>query len=143
MCIRDRKNLAPNPKFADKIAELKAKVPTKFTKYEGASVASLPKLKWNPLDGLGERSKSASASKPEGNEFNVVFTNEAGQPVKVFSINSEGEANPFGTLETAWSKPFKTRPGAVWMITDANALPLGYFTIGDRKAHAVIPASKP
>ena len=54
-------------------------------------------------------------------------------------VNRQGEPKPYGTLETGWSKPQQTRPGAVWMIADANDKPLGYFTIGDRTAHAVIP----
>ena len=36
----------------------------------------------------------------------------------------------------------QTRPGAVWMITraDSNDSPaIGYFTVGDRAARAVIP----
>jgi hypothetical protein len=55
-------------------------------------------------------------------------------------MNRKGEPQPYGTLETGWSKPYQTRPGAVWMITDADEKPLGYFTIGDRTAHAVIPS---
>ncbi len=130
------KNLAQNLKYADKIAHLKLHVPKKFAKYVGASVDSLPKLTWIPLAG-----KPAPASKPDGDQFNVVFSNKAGQPVKVFWMNRQGEPKSFGTLETAWSKPYQTRPGAVWMITNAKEKPLGYFTIGDRTAHAVIPTT--
>ena len=127
-------NLAPNPEFANKIDELKSYVPKKFAEYVGASVASLPKLRWTPL---GE--DTAPASKPDGDKFNVVFSNKAGRPIKVFWMNRKGEPRPYGTLETGWSKPYQTRPGAVWMITDADEKPLGYFTVGDRTAHAVIP----
>ena len=132
------KNLAPDVAFADKLAELKRYVPSEFAEYVGASVASLPKLKWVSLSG-----KMAPASKPDGDKFNVVFSNQAGRPMKVFWINRQGEPRPYGTLETGWSKPYQTRPGAVWMISDANEHPLGYFTVGDRTAHAVIPAVTP
>ena len=131
-------NLASNVDYADQLAELKSHVPKDFTKYVGASVDSLPKLKWMPLDG-----KTAPASKPDGDKFNVVFSNHSGQPRRVFWMNRKGEPQSYGTLETAWSKPFQTRPGAVWMIADPNEEPLGYFVIGDRAAHAVIPAVTP
>lgn len=131
-------NLAPNPKFTDKVAELKSHLPKKFAEYVGASVSSLPKLEWTPLGG-----KAAPASKPDGEKFDVVFSNEAGRPIKVFWMDRTGEPQPYGTLETGWSKPYQTRPGAVWMMTDANDRSLGYFTIGDRTAHAIIPAAKP
>ncbi len=127
-------NLAPNPNFADKIAELRSHVPNEFAEYVNASVDSLPKLKWNSLDG-----KSAPPSQLDGNKFNVVFSNNAGQPVKVYSMNRKGKPRPYGTLETGWRKPYETRPGAVWMITDIDERPLGYFSVGDRAAHAVVP----
>lgn len=131
-------NLALNPEFGGKLAELKSHVPDHFTEYVGGSVASLPKLTWTPLD-----QRKAPASKPDGNPFNVVFSNQAGRPMQIFWMNRKGEPQPYGTLETGWSKPYRTRPGAVWMIADEQEKPLGYFTIGDRAAHAVIPASTP
>jgi arylsulfatase A-like enzyme len=130
-------NLATKPEYADKLTELRAQVPKHFTEYVGASVASLPKLNWTPLSG-----ESAPPSKPDGNKLNVVFSNQSGRPVRVFWMNRQGQAKPYGTLETAWSKPYQTRPGAVWMITDASEEPLGYFTVGDRAARAVIPHAK-
>ena len=127
-------NLAVKPQFAEKIAELKSHVPERFAEYVNASVESLPRLKWTPLDG-----KPAPPSQPDGSKFNVVFSNKANQPVKVFWMNPKGKPRPYGTLETGWSKPYQSRPGAVWMIADANQRPLGYFSVGDRAAHAVVP----
>ncbi|MEM8671432.1 MAG: sulfatase-like hydrolase/transferase [Planctomycetota bacterium] len=128
------KNLASDPAFSEQKAELKAQAPEDFAEYVGASVASLPKLKWIALD-----DQTAPASKPDGNKFNVVFSNQAGQPRKVFWMDRKGEPRPYGTLETGWSKPYQTRPGAVWMIANADDTPLGYFKVGDRTAHAIIP----
>ncbi len=127
-------NLATKPESAAQIARLRSHVPTKFAKYENASVASLPELKWNPIN-----AEPAPASKPDGNKFNVVISNKSGQPATVFWMNRQGEPRPYGTLETAWSKPYQTRPGAIWMIGDAKGHPRGYFRVGDRQAHAVIP----
>lgn len=127
-------NLAAKPEFSEKLAELKLHVPKEFAEYVAASVGSLPKLKWNPLDG-----GSAPASQPDGNRFSVVISNKSGQPARVYWMDRKGEPKPYGTLETGWSKPYQTRPGAVWMIADPQGQPRGYFTIGDRTAHAVIP----
>ena len=129
-------NLAAKPEFAEKIADLKSHVPDNFAPYEGASIDSLTKLKWIPLN-----DERTPGSKPGGPEFDVHFTNKSGKPVKVFLMNRKGEQRPYGTLETGWSKPQQTRPGAVWMIAGPDDKPLGYFTVGDRTAHAVIPAA--
>ncbi|MEM8736527.1 MAG: iduronate-2-sulfatase, partial [Planctomycetota bacterium] len=115
--------------------------PRDFVEYENASVDSLPKLKWMDLANESENTK-APPSKPDGNRFSVVFSNKAEKPVRVFWMNRKGVAIPYGTLEEGWSKPYQTRPGAVWMITDINESPLGYFVVGDRTAHAVIPKSE-
>ena len=130
-------NLATKADSAAQLAKLKSHVPKTFAKYENASVGSLPKLKWNLLNG-----ENAPAAKPDGDKFNVVISNKSGQPAKVFRMSPTGEPKPYGTLETAWSKPYQTRPGDVWMIAGPNGEPRGYFTIGDRTAHAEIPADK-
>ncbi|QDT08246.1 hypothetical protein [Planctomycetes bacterium K23_9] len=93
-------NLAAKPGFAEKIAELKSHVPDNFAKYEGASIDSLPKLKWIPLN-----DKKAPASESDSPKFDVHFTNKRGKPVRMFQMNDEGVLKPYGTLETGWSKP--------------------------------------
>ena len=131
-------NLATNADFSAKLAELKSYAPSKFAEYENASVGSLPKLKWYPSN-----DQELPASKPDGNKFNVVISNQSGQPAKVSLMDVAGGPQPYGTLETAWSKPYETRPGEVWLISDATGEPRGYFRIGDRPAHAVIPPKHP
>lgn len=127
-------NLGEKAEFAAKIAELKSHVPQKFTEYVSASVESLPLLKWHPVDG-----EAVPKSKPDGNKFDLVFSNNSNQPAQVFRMKSNGEPQAFGTLETGWRKPYPARPGQVWFITDAAGKKLGYFRVGDRMAHAVIP----
>ena len=131
------KNLAKQQDSESEIAKLKLHVPKAFTKYVSASVSSLPLLTWQAIDG-----PVTLTSAPEGDEFNVVISNKSGIPVKVFQMDRKGEAQPYGTLEAGWSKPYGTRPGSVWLIAEANGKRLGYFTLGDRSAHAVIPAKK-
>ncbi len=79
-------------------------------------------------------------SDPDGDPFDVVFTNSRTDPVKVFWLDRGGKRKSYGTLEAGWRKPQKTRPGAVWLITDADGKPLGHFIVGDRTAQAIVPA---
>lgn len=131
-------NLAEEDGVQEVLGKLKALAPAEFVEYQNASVASLPKLEWIQLENGAEK-EMAPASKPDGNRFSVVFSNKAEKPVRVFWMNRKGEPRPYGTLEEGWSKPYQTRPGAVWMITDIDENPLGYFEVGDRTAHAEIP----
>lgn len=128
-------NLATNPEHAEQIERLKKHVPTTFAKYHKPRVESLPKLKWHPA-----KDSDAPASKPDGNKIDVVFSNQSGQPAKVFWMDRQGQPKPYGTLEAGWRKPYSTRPGAVWLITDDEDTPLGHFVVGDRGAQAIIPA---
>lgn len=126
-------NLAERPEYAKRISQLHALAPTTFKKFVPASDASLPKLRWHPAT-----DKGTPASKPDGNTFDVVFTNKRKTPVKVFWMDRQGNPKSYGTMEAGWRKPQKTRPGAVWLITDTDDKPLGHFVVGDRTAHAII-----
>ena len=106
-----------------------------FAEYIKPSVESLPKLKWHSA-----KDSQAPASKPDGDKIYVVLHNQSGQPVKVFWMDRQGQPKPFGTLEAGWRKPYSTRPGAIWLITDTNDKPFGHFVVGDRGAQAIIPA---
>lgn len=127
-------NLAGLPEHQSRIDLMRAMAPSKFEEYVAPSDAALAKLKWHPAS-----DKAIPASKPDGNKFDVVFTNRSDDPVKVFWMDRQGNPKSYGTLESGWRKPQQTRPGAVWMITDKNEKPLGYFQVGDRTALAVIP----
>jgi arylsulfatase A-like enzyme len=131
-------NLASNAEYADTIDDLKRRVPTEVAAYEIADIGSLPKLNWNPID-RGD----APNSRPHGKKLSVRFSNQTGQPVKVFVVTRDGQRQSYGVLETGWSKPNQTYPGSTWLITDLEEKPLGYFTIGDQPAHAVIPTTPP
>lgn len=127
-------NLATNPKHADQLKRLKESAPTEFAELVPASVESLPVLKWHIAD-----ESPTPASKPDGNKFEVTFSNKSGQPAKIFWMDRKGNPKPYGTLEAGWRKPYGTRPGAVWLIKDGEDNPLGYFKVGDRPAQAIIP----
>lgn len=127
-------NLATNAQYARQVERLRAFVPKTFADYVPASVGALPKLAWQPLNGA-----DVPASSPDGDEFDVVFTNNRSQPVKLFSFDASGQRKPFGVLQSGWRKPYQTRPGAVWLVTDKDEQILGYFRVGDRAAQAIIP----
>ncbi len=127
-------NLAGNEAHADKLAELRAKAPTKFAEKPAPSVESLVKLKWVPL-----RSQSSPASQPDGSTFPVFFTNQTESPVKLYWIDQQGEAKFFQEIAPTKTFTQKTRPGAVWQISSLQDQPLGYFKVDDRSAEAIIP----
>lgn len=45
----------------------------------------------------------------------------------------------YGTLETGWFKPYATREGELWLVTDKSEKPLGHFVVGNEEAQAIIP----
>ncbi len=128
-------NLSAKAGHTDRMAELRALAPTSFAKFVPANDESLPRLKWHPAG-----DSTVRASQPEGAEFDVVFANNREVPVKVYWMDRSGKQKSFGTLETGGRQPFKTRPGAIWLITDAEDNELGHFVVGDRSAHAIVPA---
>jgi arylsulfatase A-like enzyme len=127
-------NLAEKAEYATRIEELRARAPATYAKFVPASDASLPKLRWRPAG-----DSTLPASKPDGDKFDVVFTNSREDPVKLYWIDGRGKRRSSGTLQAGWRKPYKTRPGAVWLITDAEEKALGHFVVGDRGARAEIP----
>lgn len=132
------KNLATRPQYTDQIVRLKKHAPTQFAKFVPASDESLPNLTWHPTADDSE----APDSNPDGEKFDVVFTNKSDDPVKLYWLTRQGNWRPKGTLNSGWRKPYKTRPGAVWLVANTDDLPIGYFVVGDRTAQAVIPESK-
>lgn len=126
-------NVAGDADNEPHLENLRKHVPDSFKEYVAASDASLPRLKWISSE------TAAPASRPDGDRFDVVFSNRGKAPVKVFWMDRQGKPHPYGTLEGGWRKPQRTRPGAVWMITDKDEKPLGHFVVGDRTALAEIP----
>ncbi|PHS01298.1 MAG: iduronate-2-sulfatase [Blastopirellula sp.] len=130
-------NLAENPKYADKLRQLRNLGPTEFAPLKKASIKALTKIKWNKLN---KPSALAPASKPDGSTFDVFFINQSKQPVQLFWMDRAGKPKPYGGIAPGKTQLQNTRPGAVWYITDKSENALGYFSIDDRSAKAVIPA---
>ena len=127
-------NLAARPEAADRLNELRALAPKTFAPLVPPNDESLPKLVWQPAE-----ENSAPASQPDGGTFDVVFINRSGTAVNLHWMDRMGNPKPYGEIGAGQRKRQRTRPGAVWRITDESDQALGHFTVGDRSAQAVIP----
>ena len=117
---------------------LRALAPKKFAKFVQPKVETLPTLKWKPL----AAATKAPPSKPDGNPFDVVFINRSGRKVELFWMDLTGGGKPYVVIAHGAQYRQQTRPGAVWMIAEADSKTgekLGYFEVGDRAARAVVP----
>ncbi len=130
-------NLAANEQHAAKLAELRALAPKKFAPKPPPSDDSLPKLAWQP-----QADKPTPPSKPDGKPFDVVFINKSDAPVKLFWMTREGAPKFYADIAPSKRRRQQTRPGAVWLITDANEKPLGHFRVDDRTSRAIVPPIK-
>lgn len=126
-------NLAKRSEQAAKLAELRALAPQNAVPVPSVPVSSLPALKWHSGD-------TAPGSKPDGNPFDVVFINQRHDPVELCWMPPNGPPKSYGLIGPNTQQRQQTRPGAVWLIRDANQKSLGHFIIGDRTSKAIIPS---
>ena len=96
-------------------------------------VESLPKLPWTQAS-----EESVPPSNPDGNPFDVVFVNDTNHPVHLHWMDRQGGKRLYGVIDAGKSKRQQTRPGAIWAIADTTDKLIGYFTVGDRAARAVV-----
>ncbi|MGD9417893.1 MAG: sulfatase-like hydrolase/transferase [Verrucomicrobiota bacterium JB025] len=127
-------NLADDPKYSGKLAEMRALAPKDFVPKKAPSVGSLLALDWHPA-----AAAEVPASKPDGNPFKVYFINEREDPVKLFLMDGDGNPEPRGGVKAGGQESQMARPGEVWMVADEAGRALGYFTVGDRTSRAVVP----
>jgi hypothetical protein len=115
-------NLANKPEHAEKLAELRGRAPQHFAPRIEASIDSLPRLK------LEEG--AAPASRPDGDPFDVIFLNGGKRDVELFWMTRSGERKSYGGIEGGKQKRQSTRPGAVWLVSDAKSgESIGFFRI--------------
>lgn len=129
-------NLAAIDESSLLLAEFRKSSPQNFAKQIEPSVESLIRLAWHPaMEG------TTPSSRPDGNPFQVHFENRRKSDVDLFWMVREGKPVSYGQIATGQRKSQQSRPGAVWMLQDAELkTPLGYFVVGDRAAQAIIPA---
>ena len=132
-------NLAEDKKYLNHLDRLRKKsAPVKFAKLVEPKIDSFPRLRWIPL----AKGEKAPPSKPDGGTFEVTFFNRSRQKVELLWMDREGKPKPYALIEPGGVKIQRTRPGAVWMIAEAEPDkedPLGYFSVGDRRSRAVVP----
>jgi arylsulfatase A-like enzyme len=128
-------NLANDPAHAAKLEELRTLAPTTFAPRIAPSLGSMPQLTWHVI----ESGESVPASSPDGKTFDIILNNQREDAVYLYWMDREGNPHSYGSIQSGWTLHRNTRPGAVWMIADMRDRPLGYFTVGDRAARAVIP----
>ncbi|QDV25698.1 Choline-sulfatase [Aureliella helgolandensis] len=130
-------NLAAKKSAVLLLTEFRRTSPKSFAKRIEPSIESLVKLAWHPLDAT-----NPPASQPEGTPFQVHFNNSRMTSVELLWMNDAGEPVSYGEIASGKLKSQQTRPGAAWMLRDAESkASLGYFLVGDRTAQAIIPAT--
>ena len=133
------KNLATDPQHDSHLQYFRSRAPQRFRKYVPISLSAMPTISWQ-----SSVSGPAPPSRPDGQPFDCFFVNRRIEDVELFWVSPSGKPNSYGMLSTNTPKRQNTRPGAVWMIADAEGRQLGFFKVGDRGGRAIVPAdSKP
>ena len=131
-------NLAREEVYGPTLNRLRALGPSEFAPLKQPAVRNLPALGWREL----KEGEEAPPSRPDGNPFNIVFVNSGDREVKLFWMSRDGGSKFYGSIAPGGQQRQQTRPGAIWMITDAakgKNWPLGFFQVEDRPARAVVP----
>jgi hypothetical protein len=130
-------NLATEYKHHATLDRLRSLAPKTFAEPVEPKLDSLPALQWKPL----AKGANAPPSKPDGGSFDVAFVNRRKGKVQLLWMDQAGGTKPYAVIAPGGLYRQRTRPGAVWMIADAEGgagRPLGYFEVGDRSARAVV-----
>lgn len=126
-------NLAAKPEYLSTLEEMREQSPKHFAPKQEASDDSLGALKWHPLSG-----ETLPGSKPDKIAVKIVFMNKKEVPVMLSYVDAEGTLHQSGTIQAGESKAVQGKLGSLWVISDLEENQLGYFTVRDRSAKAVI-----
>jgi hypothetical protein len=129
-------NLADSPDQHAKLRDLRGMAPREFAPVPRRRNPSLEELNWHPA---GE--SPVPASRPKGSECEIVITNQRVEGVDMYVVNAQGEWESRGSIQSGWRFSRKTRPGTVWIITDAQKKLLGHFVLGDGSGRVTLPPS--
>ncbi|MBR9761558.1 hypothetical protein GYB43_14725 [bacterium] len=103
---------------------------------------SMKVLKSNKLTFFPYTTREALPRSRGDKEVWIVFQNDLKKAVKYWYV--EGEENElYGEMQSGERRPQQTFAGHVWLITDKDDKPLGYFVVGGVKAMAHIGPVKP
>lgn len=92
-------------------------------------------LKWLAVGGPD---KPPAKSKP-GSFLIITFQNKSDKDVKLYWVDYGGGKKLYGEIAKGGERKQNTYSDAVWLVTDNQDKPLGYFVAGTKIALAVIP----
>jgi iduronate 2-sulfatase len=147
----ENENLATRPEHAALLTQLNAqmwktlprpKIPFPFAQAAAAasapvSVEARPALPWHREDG-----KPLPPSNPAGEYVSVTFLNARPEAAELIWLGADGSRKTYVTLKQNESFSIHTRPGAVWLVRDAQQQSLGHFLVKPtpgNTAKAIIP----
>lgn len=81
----------------------------------------------NHLSTSAQKSLAPKRTTNNGEETAIRLHNTTAGSVDVYWVNYGGERLPYGRLRPGEQKEFHTYAGHVWLVTDANGGPLGFF----------------
>lgn len=116
-----------------KLPELEINRGIDFSKLVIIPSVPLKPLKWIPI---GDTKLTKSNT---GSNVSVTFENKSARLVKLYWMSYEGKQTHYGDLKPGEKRVQNTYASNYWLITDEKEKPLGYFTIGEDDALAVIP----
>ena len=115
-----------------------SKLPSRFST---AAEKTKPKvsLKWIAVSSRGE----APTRSENGVNCQILFENKSAKPIKLYWIGyGDGKLKLYATLAPGGTREQNSYERNVWLITDTNDQPLGYFVVAQENSHAVIPSRK-
>ncbi len=79
------------------------------------------------LSTAAQKSLAPKRTTHTGGETAIRLSNTTDASTEVFWVNESGERRPYGRLRPGETKEFHTYAGHVWLVTDGNGGPLGFF----------------
>lgn len=113
-----------------------------FEKRLAAFQAAIKQLEEASLTFVPYTTREALPSSEDGQETRVVFQNELERVVKYWYVDGE-EQKLYGELQPGERRVQETFASHVWLITDQQDKPLGYFVASGVSATAKIVPPKP
>lgn len=69
----------------------------------------------------------------------ILFENKSKQPVKLYWVGYNGQLRQYAELAAGETREQNSYSKNIWLITDLNDQPLGYFMVLEDESRAVIP----
>ncbi len=127
-------NLAQRPEFAPRLAAMRALVPKDIKPaYESQpGISAIQPDDFVAFVPVGRG--PVPASHPVAGTVNLIFRNQAGGPVKLFSVDAAGRRELVQVIPVTSRHWVRTQPGTVWVVADDRGVERGYFVAGETDA---------